>query len=75
MLILCVIAFLEDLGKLNMDKEAMPQWINENSNLECYEYLSDNDTVSRVACGLERNRDFFLKCPENAEENPLTHKY
>lgn len=58
MLIFHLITFLEDLGKLNMDKEAMPRWINENSNLECYEYLSDNDTVSHVACGLERNRDF-----------------
>ncbi|GBN32205.1 hypothetical protein AVEN_40235-1, partial [Araneus ventricosus] len=32
----------------NLDEEAVEQWINEDSKLECCEVLSDDDIVSRV---------------------------
>ncbi|GBM76340.1 hypothetical protein AVEN_99980-1 [Araneus ventricosus] len=35
----------------NVNEEAVEQWINEDSRLECCEVLSDDDIVSRVTCG------------------------
>ncbi|GBO32880.1 hypothetical protein AVEN_22433-1, partial [Araneus ventricosus] len=68
---------LEDLRKLdsseNMDEEAVEQWINEDSTLECCEVLSDDDIVSRVTCGSEETRN-FEECPESDEENLATYQ-
>ncbi|GBO39646.1 hypothetical protein AVEN_209855-1 [Araneus ventricosus] len=57
----------------NVDEEAVEQWINEDSTLECCEVLSDDDIVSRVTCGLEETRN-FEECPESDEENLVTHQ-
>ncbi|GBM42797.1 hypothetical protein AVEN_228572-1 [Araneus ventricosus] len=54
-------------------EEAVEQWINEESTLECCEVLSDEDIVSRVTCGSEETRD-FEECPESDEENLVTHQ-
>ncbi|GBN37287.1 hypothetical protein AVEN_160870-1 [Araneus ventricosus] len=68
---------LEDLRKLdcseNVDIEAVEQWINEDSTLECCEVLSDDVIVSRVTCGSEETR-IFEECPESDEENLVTHQ-
>ncbi|GBO08157.1 hypothetical protein AVEN_218873-1 [Araneus ventricosus] len=68
---------LEDLRKLdcseNVDEEAVEQWINEDSTLECCEVLSDDYIVSRVTCGSEETRN-FEECPESDEENLVTHQ-
>ncbi|GBM98835.1 Jerky -like [Araneus ventricosus] len=68
---------LEDLRKLdrseNVDEEAVEQRINEDSTLECYEVLRDDDIVSRVICCSEETRN-FEECPENDEENLVTHQ-
>ncbi|GBN53793.1 hypothetical protein AVEN_274204-1 [Araneus ventricosus] len=32
----------------NVDEEAVEQWINEDSTLECFKVLSGDDIVSRV---------------------------
>ncbi|GBL88754.1 hypothetical protein AVEN_119002-1 [Araneus ventricosus] len=42
----------------NVDEEAVEQWINEDSTLECCEVLSDDGIVSRVTCGSEEIRNF-----------------
>ncbi|GBN79812.1 hypothetical protein AVEN_206227-1 [Araneus ventricosus] len=52
----------------NVDEEAVEQWINEDSKMECCEVLSDDDIVSRVTCGSEETRN-FEECPESDEEN------
>ncbi|GBN25545.1 hypothetical protein AVEN_86754-1 [Araneus ventricosus] len=57
----------------NVDEEAVEQWINEDSTLECCEVLSDDDIVSRVSCGSEETRN-FKECPESDEENLITHQ-
>ncbi|GBN83031.1 hypothetical protein AVEN_81433-1, partial [Araneus ventricosus] len=57
----------------NVDEEAVEQWINEDSTLECCEVLSDDDVVSRVTCGSEETRN-FEECPESDEENLVTHQ-
>ncbi|GBM67313.1 hypothetical protein AVEN_37090-1 [Araneus ventricosus] len=57
----------------NVDEEAVEQWINEDSTLECCEVLSDDDIVSRVTCGSEETRN-FEECPESDEENLVTHQ-
>ncbi|GBM46961.1 Tigger transposable element-derived protein 2 [Araneus ventricosus] len=68
---------LEDLRKLdcseNVDEQAMEQWINEDSTLECCEVLVEDDIVSRVTCGSEETRN-FEECPESDEENLVTHQ-
>ncbi|GBO20275.1 hypothetical protein AVEN_67506-1 [Araneus ventricosus] len=68
---------LEDLRKLdrsiNADEEAVEQWINEHSTLECCEVLSDDDIVSCVTCGSEETRN-FEECPDSDEENLVTHQ-
>ncbi|GBL79111.1 hypothetical protein AVEN_92364-1 [Araneus ventricosus] len=56
-----------------MDEEAVEQWINEDSTLECCEVLSNDDIVSHVTCGLEQTRN-FEECPESDEENLVTHQ-
>ncbi|GBN67278.1 hypothetical protein AVEN_131206-1 [Araneus ventricosus] len=58
---------------VNVDEEAVEQWINEDSTLECCEVLSDDDIVSRVTCGSEETRN-FEECPESDEENLATHQ-
>ncbi|GBM52772.1 hypothetical protein AVEN_78393-1, partial [Araneus ventricosus] len=55
----------------NVDEEAVEQWINEDSILECCEVLSDDDIASRVTCGSEETRN-FKECPESEEENLVT---
>ncbi|GBN69435.1 hypothetical protein AVEN_213404-1 [Araneus ventricosus] len=50
----------------NVDEEALEQWINEDSTLECCEVLSDDVIVSRVTCGSEETRN-FEECPESHE--------
>ncbi|GBO02599.1 hypothetical protein AVEN_273299-1, partial [Araneus ventricosus] len=57
----------------NMDEEAVEQWINEDSTLECCEVLSVDDIVSRVTCGSEETSN-FEKCPESDEENLVTQQ-
>ncbi|GBN87159.1 hypothetical protein AVEN_176684-1 [Araneus ventricosus] len=57
----------------NVDEEAVGQWINEDSTLECCEALSDDDIVSRVTCGSEEARN-FEECPESDDENLVTHQ-
>ncbi|GBL75973.1 hypothetical protein AVEN_234292-1 [Araneus ventricosus] len=57
----------------NVDEEAVGQWINEDSTLECCEDLSDDDIVPRVTCGSEETRN-FEECPKNDEENLVTHQ-
>ncbi|GBM12730.1 hypothetical protein AVEN_228522-1 [Araneus ventricosus] len=57
----------------NVDEEAVEQWINEDSTLECCEVLSDNDILSCVTCGSEETRN-FEECPESDEENLVTHQ-
>ncbi|GBO09809.1 hypothetical protein AVEN_247861-1, partial [Araneus ventricosus] len=52
----------------NVDEEAVEQWINEDSTLECCEVLSDDDIVSRVTCGSEETRN-FEECHESDEGN------
>ncbi|GBM33850.1 hypothetical protein AVEN_175686-1 [Araneus ventricosus] len=42
----------------DVDEEAVEQWINEDSTLECCAVLSDYDIVSRVSCGSEKNKKF-----------------
>ncbi|GBM60919.1 hypothetical protein AVEN_192378-1, partial [Araneus ventricosus] len=68
---------LEDLRKLdcseNVDDEAVEQWINKDSTLECCEVLSDDDIVYHVTCGSEETRN-FEECPESDEENLVTHQ-
>ncbi|GBM93625.1 hypothetical protein AVEN_56959-1 [Araneus ventricosus] len=68
---------LEGLRKLdcseNVNEEAVEQWINEDSTLECCEVLSDADIVSRVTCVSEGTRNFG-ECPESDEENLVTHQ-
>ncbi|GBL56324.1 hypothetical protein AVEN_62536-1 [Araneus ventricosus] len=57
----------------NVDEEAVEQWINEDSTLECCEVLSDDDIVSRVTCGSEETRN-LEECPESDEENLATRQ-
>ncbi|GBM21264.1 hypothetical protein AVEN_83250-1 [Araneus ventricosus] len=57
----------------NVDEEAVEQWINEDSILECCEVLSDDDIVSRVTSGSEGTRN-FEECPESDEENIVVHQ-
>ncbi|GBM22181.1 hypothetical protein AVEN_190833-1 [Araneus ventricosus] len=57
----------------NVDEEAVEQWINEDSTLECCGVLSDGDIVSRVTCGSEETRN-FEEYPESDEENLVTHQ-
>ncbi|GBN28849.1 hypothetical protein AVEN_120517-1 [Araneus ventricosus] len=57
----------------NMDEEAVEQWINEDSTLECCEVLSEDDIVPRVTCGSEETRNFEER-PESGEENLVTHQ-
>ncbi|GBO40302.1 hypothetical protein AVEN_136087-1 [Araneus ventricosus] len=57
----------------NVNEEAVEQWINEDSTLECCEVLSDDDIVSRVTCGSEETR-IFEECPESVEEDLVTHQ-
>ncbi|GBN89570.1 hypothetical protein AVEN_209552-1, partial [Araneus ventricosus] len=57
----------------NVDEEAVEQWINENSTLECCEVLSNDDIVSRVTSGSEETR-IFEECLESDEENLVTHQ-
>ncbi|GBM81860.1 hypothetical protein AVEN_219818-1 [Araneus ventricosus] len=57
----------------NVDEEAVEQWINEDSTLECCEILSDDDIVYRVTCGSEETRD-SEECPESDEENLVTRQ-
>ncbi|GBO05283.1 hypothetical protein AVEN_198596-1 [Araneus ventricosus] len=57
----------------NVDEEAVEQWINEDSTLECCEVLSDDDIMARVTCGSEETRN-LEECPESAEENLVTHQ-
>ncbi|GBN52464.1 hypothetical protein AVEN_238011-1 [Araneus ventricosus] len=57
----------------NVDEEAVELWISEDSTLECCEVLSDDDIVSRVTCGSEETRN-FEECPDNDEENLVTHQ-
>ncbi|GBM36933.1 hypothetical protein AVEN_132191-1 [Araneus ventricosus] len=52
----------------NVDEEAVEQWINEDSTLDCCEVLSDDGIVSRVTCGSKETRN-FEDCPESDEEN------
>lgn len=47
----------------NVDKKALQQWIKDDWELECYEVLSDNDTVPHVACDSVEAKN-FEKCPE-----------
>ncbi|GBM72349.1 hypothetical protein AVEN_178029-1, partial [Araneus ventricosus] len=71
-----IIGTLNELARLqldcseNIDEEAVEQWINEDSKLECCEVLSDDDIVSRATCGSEETRN-FEECPESDEENLL----
>ncbi|GBO44576.1 hypothetical protein AVEN_109927-1, partial [Araneus ventricosus] len=57
----------------NVDEEAVEQWINEDSTLECCEAIIDDDIVSRVTCGSEETRN-FEECPESDVENLVTHQ-
>ncbi|GBN15311.1 hypothetical protein AVEN_61769-1 [Araneus ventricosus] len=57
----------------NVDEEAVEQWINEDSILECCEVLSEDDILFRVTCGSEETRN-FKKVPESDEENLVTHQ-
>ncbi|GBM90603.1 hypothetical protein AVEN_264673-1 [Araneus ventricosus] len=57
----------------NVDEEAVGQWINKDSTLECFEVLSDDDIVSRVTSGSEETRN-FEECPESDEESLVTHQ-
>ncbi|GBM63671.1 hypothetical protein AVEN_112835-1 [Araneus ventricosus] len=57
----------------NVDEEAVEQWIDEDSTLECCEVLSDDDIVFRVTCGSEETRN-FEECPASDEENLVTHQ-
>ncbi|GBN14514.1 hypothetical protein AVEN_13737-1 [Araneus ventricosus] len=57
----------------NVDEEAVEQWINEDSTLECCEVLSDDDIVYRVTCGSEERRN-FEECLESDEENLVSHQ-
>ncbi|GBM14839.1 hypothetical protein AVEN_255894-1 [Araneus ventricosus] len=57
----------------NVDEEAVEQWINEDSTLECCEVLSDDDIVSRVTSGSEETRN-FEECPESDAKNLVTHQ-
>ncbi|GBO27585.1 hypothetical protein AVEN_136086-1 [Araneus ventricosus] len=57
----------------NVDEEAVEQWINEDSTLECCEVLSDDDIAPRVTCGSEETRN-FEECPASDEENLVTHQ-
>ncbi|GBO37434.1 hypothetical protein AVEN_104239-1, partial [Araneus ventricosus] len=41
----------------NVGEEAVEQWINEDSTLECCEVLSDDVIVSHVTCGSEETKD------------------
>ncbi|GBM14207.1 hypothetical protein AVEN_167294-1 [Araneus ventricosus] len=54
-------------------EEAVKQWINEDSTLECCEVLSDDNIVSCVNYGSEETRN-FEECPESDEENLVTHQ-
>ncbi|GBM10422.1 hypothetical protein AVEN_263338-1 [Araneus ventricosus] len=56
-----------------VDEEAVKQWINEDSTLECCEVLSDDDIVSRVTCGSEETRN-FEECPESDKESLVIHQ-
>ncbi|GBM69956.1 hypothetical protein AVEN_210607-1 [Araneus ventricosus] len=55
----------------NVDEEAVEQWINEDSTLECCEVLRDDDIVSRVTCGSEETRN-LEECPKSDEDNLVT---
>ncbi|GBN31184.1 hypothetical protein AVEN_257754-1 [Araneus ventricosus] len=57
----------------NVDEEAVEQWINEDSTLECCEVLSNDDIESRVTSGSEETR-IFEECLESDEENLVTHQ-
>ncbi|GBM27593.1 hypothetical protein AVEN_35256-1 [Araneus ventricosus] len=57
----------------NVEEEAVEQWINEISTLECFEVLSDDDIVSRVTCDSEKTRN-FEEYPVSDEENLITHQ-
>ena len=56
----------------SVDKEAVQQWIYENSKVECYKVLSDDDIVLQVACDSEKIRN-YEECSESNEENLVTH--
>ncbi|GBN02631.1 hypothetical protein AVEN_235076-1 [Araneus ventricosus] len=57
----------------NVVEEVVVRWINEDSTLECWEVLSDDDIVSRATCGSEETRN-FEECPGSDEENLVTHQ-
>ncbi|GBM95652.1 hypothetical protein AVEN_130013-1 [Araneus ventricosus] len=57
----------------NVDEEAVEQWINEDSTLECCKVLSDDDIVCHVTCGSEETRD-FEECSDSDEGNIVTHQ-
>lgn len=65
---------LEDLrnleGSENVDELAVQQWIDEDSKLESYEVLSDDEIVSRVTCDSEETRN---EESESDQECLLTH--
>ncbi|GBN41781.1 hypothetical protein AVEN_61656-1 [Araneus ventricosus] len=67
----------EDLTKLdcseNVDEEAVEQWINEDSTLECCEVLSGDDIMSHVTCGSEDTKN-FEEFPEGDDEILVTHQ-
>ncbi|GBM52369.1 hypothetical protein AVEN_160094-1 [Araneus ventricosus] len=70
---LCYGARLQLNCSENVDKEAAGKWINEDSTLECYEVLSDDDIKSRVTCGSEETRN-LEECDESDEENLVTNQ-
>ncbi|GBN94566.1 hypothetical protein AVEN_192853-1 [Araneus ventricosus] len=57
----------------NEDEEAVEQWVNEDSTLECCKVLSDDYIVSHATCGSEETRN-FEECSESDEDNLGTHQ-
>ncbi|GBL86889.1 hypothetical protein AVEN_218641-1 [Araneus ventricosus] len=57
----------------NVDEEAVEQWINEDSTMECCKVVSDDDIASRVTWGSDETRN-FEECPESDEENLVTQQ-
>jgi len=68
---------LEDLQKLenseNVNEDAVQQWVDEDSKLECYDFLSGNDVVPRVTCSYKETKN-FEECLESDEENLVAHQ-
>ncbi|GBM77333.1 hypothetical protein AVEN_43616-1 [Araneus ventricosus] len=58
---------------VNVVEEAVEQWMNEDSTLECCEVFSDDDIVSRVTCGSEETRN-FEECPASDGGNLVTRQ-